>query len=245
MQADIICGHVDAAMISGYRCLPLVAQSETTGLLYLERRAGTTVSKTEEQDLYVLAETVALALANLKLHDLLRKQSIRGPLTDLFNRRYLEETTEIERARAVRAKSPLAVMMIDVDHFKRFNDEFGHDAGDAVLKRLAELFAQFIREGDIACRYGGEEFAMPLPGMAAANARERAERIREAVESLNITHLGRALGSISVSIGVAVLPDSADSAKRLIAAADQGLYAAKRDGRNRVEMAGFSTSRAA
>ena len=110
-----------------------------------------------------LAEHLALAVANLKLRETLRTQSIRDPLTGLFNRRYMEESLERELRRTIRKKLPLALLMVDVDHFKHFNDTFGHEAGDEILRELARLFQSRLRAEDIACRYGGEEFVLILP----------------------------------------------------------------------------------
>lgn len=237
VSSDVVCAHVERDAVIGYRCIPLVAQSETVGLLYLERTDSTVPWAIEEHDLRVLAETLALALVNLKLRESLRDQSVRDPLTGLFNRRYLEEALEIEEARASRAATHLAAIMVDIDYFKRFNDEFGHDAGDVVLKSLAELMTSQVRAGDIACRFGGEEFLIVLPGATPERAVSCAENLRRSAEALAITHHGKSIGKMTISLGVAMMPEAASTTHELIEAADAALYAAKRAGRNRVEIA--------
>src|SRR5262249_40432463 len=155
-----------------------------------------------------------------QLREILRSQSIHDPLTGLFNRRYMEETLEREVHRARRAQRPMGVLMLDVDGFKQQNDTFGHDAGDAVLQRLSALLQGGWGKGDIACRYGGEEFVLVLPDASLDNAARRAEQLREAVNSMLIVHHERSLGPITVSIGVAAFPDHGSDGQTLIKAAD-------------------------
>jgi len=180
------------------------------------------------------AVQTGLALANLKLREVLKEQAIRDPLTGLHNRRFLEEMLARELARARRNKTPLAVIMADVDHFKRFNDTYGHDAGDTVLRSVAQTLKDHIRGSDIACRFGGEEFTLVLPETAIDAAREKTESLRQAIASLVLSHAGRPLGTITMSFGLAIFPEHGSDAAGLLQAADQALYRAKNDGRNRV-----------
>ena len=235
VSADIVCAHIQGEQPPAYRCVPLVAQGETVGLLYLEERAiaGNSI---EDRYLQVLAETLASSLVNLRLRERLRHQSIRDPLTGLFNRRYMEESLELECARAQRAGNNLSVVMADIDHFKRFNDTFGHDAGDLILKHVGEMLRRLLRQGDVACRFGGEEFILLLPGISIAEALAAAERIRAGAQLIDAVHRGQSVGKITMSIGVAEFPSSGDTPEAIIAAADQALYAAKHGGRNRVEL---------
>jgi len=166
----------------------------------------------------------------------LREQAVRDPLTGLFNRRYLQSTLEREWARCQREGVPLCVMMLDIDHFKQVNDRHGHGVGDQVLVRLGQLLLEQSRREDLACRYGGEEFLLLLPGMGADEAYERAQAWRKAFAALEIWVNGARL-SLSLSVGVAVAPDHANEPDLLIHQADMALYAAKAQGRNRVVLA--------
>jgi len=187
-----------------------------------------------------IAEKLALSLANLKLWETLQNQAIRDPLTGLYNRRYLEETMDRELHRSRRLKAPLGVVMMDLDHFKEFNDSFGHGAGDALLSALAHVITAGIRTEDIACRYGGEEFLLVIPGASLEIALERAEKVRQAVKALQVKYQGRFLRSTTISLGVANFPDHGQTAEEVIAAADAALYRAKQAGRDRVETAASS-----
>jgi diguanylate cyclase (GGDEF)-like protein/PAS domain S-box-containing protein len=174
--------------------------------------------------------TTALFEANERL----QHESIHDPLTGLYNRRYLEDILERETRRAVRAEHGLSVIMLDLDHFKRFNDTYGHDAGDIVLRETAQLLVKSVRAEDIVCRYGGEEFVIILPMADFKIAYARAERIRAKVHELNLLYRGEAVGRITVSSGVAALPEHGMLPKQLLEAADAALYRAKAEGRDRV-----------
>ena len=169
-------------------------------------------------------------------HEKLREQTIRDPLTGLFNRRFLDESLERELSRARRDKLPLSLLMIDIDRFKDLNDTYGHQAGDEVIKRLGELIRNGARSADLPCRYGGEEFLLVLPNMTLDRACERAEQWRIAFASEKIEFGGISLSS-TFSVGVAAYPDHGDSSEALIRIADQALYTAKHSGRNRVVVA--------
>jgi diguanylate cyclase (GGDEF)-like protein len=184
-----------------------------------------------------VAEQFALALANLRLRETLRGQSIRDPLTGLFNRRYMEETLDRELSRAARERRPLSVILLDIDRFKHFNDTFGHEAGDTVLASLGALLRGASRAGDVACRYGGEEFVLILPAASLADAQRRAEEIREAIRGLRVTHNGRPLEAVRCSMGVAAFPEHGEVGGALLRAADAALYRAKREGRDQVILA--------
>ncbi|MBB5208349.1 sensor domain-containing diguanylate cyclase [Chiayiivirga flava] len=233
-----LCAHLaagaDAAPFAA-TCVPLVARGETLGLVHLAGSRDTIAAHAEL--VLAAAEQLSLALSNLQLQETLRVQSIRDPLTGLYNRRYLEESLERELARCARRHQPLAVMMLDLDHFKRFNDTHGHDGGDALLGHVGRLLDALCRGEDIACRYGGEEFILILPEADIEVARTRAEQIRSAISELQILHLRRSLGPVTCSIGVAASPMHADAASALVQAADAALYRAKNAGRNRVEIA--------
>ncbi len=198
--------------------------------------------KAAKQKLAVtVTEQVALALSNIRLRETLRNQAIRDPLTGLFNRRYLEETLEQEISRAARNKQQIGAIMIDIDHFKRYNDTYGHEAGDAVLSELGRFLEKSLRGGDTPCRYGGEEFTVLLPGASLENALQKAERLREGVKELNVQHRGRSIGAITLSMGVACFPDQGLTGEILLRAADQALYQAKASGRDRVVSAGAAS----
>lgn len=166
----------------------------------------------------------------------LRDQAIRDPLTGLFNRRYLTETLQRELARCAREGRPLTVVMLDVDHFKALNDAFGHETGDRMLQELGRFLGDETRHGDVACRFGGEEFVVVLPGASALAAAARAQVWRSAFERLVIPHQGHDVG-VTLSMGVAECPTHATSADELLRASDVALYDAKRQGRNRVVVA--------
>jgi diguanylate cyclase (GGDEF)-like protein len=229
-------------------CVPMLAQGETLGLLYLSYGEANTLRSTEpgfgqftdakRRLARTVAEQIALALANIKLRENLRNQSIRDPLTYLYNRRYLEESLLRELNRAKRKQQPIGIIMLDVDHFKQFNDKFGHDAGDTVLKEVGKFLQQHTRQSDIACRYGGEEFILILPEASRDALKERAENLRAGVKALNVRHCQQVLGKITISLGIACFPDQGMTGEALIKAADTALYRAKAEGRDRVVSAG-------
>ena len=206
------CEHITGPDSGQYICIPMMAQGELLGILHLNQESLNVGSAETKDILYNnhkiqlisnVAEHIALALTNLKLRETLRQQSIRDLLTGLYNRRYMEETLERELERAKRDQTHIGVIMLDIDHFKQFNDLSGHDAGDALLKELGSLLKSSFRGGDIACRYGGEEFFIVLPGANMQNAVDRAEALRKSVKEMMVYHLGRALGKCTISLGVA------------------------------------------
>ena len=169
--------------------------------------------------------------------DELLQQAIRDPLTSLFNRRYLDETLPREISRSLREEHPLAVVMIDLDHFKRFNDQWGHEAGDIVLLGVAEALLDGLRASDIACRYGGEELLVVMPGADADEAVRRISAIAVQARTVGARAMGREIDAITFSAGVATVPEHGDSADLLIRAADRALYMAKATGRDRIVVA--------
>ena len=229
------CAHVKAPAASdaaSYLCIPLVAHADTMGFMHFSGPGNLAVTRREVA--VSIAEQLSLALSNLRLQESLRVQSIRDPLTGLFNRRYLEESLERELTRCSRRGLPLSVLMLDLDHFKRFNDSHGHDGGDALLSQAGRVLQALCRNEDIACRYGGEEFTLILPEMNAEAARQRAENVREAIERLQVQHLRQPLSPVTASIGVACFPVDGASGSDLLRKADAALYRAKHEGRNRV-----------
>ena len=236
---DVPCDHIewDADHPVDTLCLPLTAQRETLGLLYFEMPMGD-ATRSAAQLIYfdMLAENIGLAVANLQLRDTLREMAMADSLTGLANRRQLGHVLETQFAQAERLGEPLGCLMIDVDHFKRFNDVHGHEAGDAVLAAVGHVLANVTREADLAFRYGGEEFLVLLPGLSLAQAEERAQDIRARISALELGHGGKDLDPITVSVGIAVAPDHCGF-DRLVRTADSALLRAKALGRDRVEMA--------
>ncbi len=238
-SVDVPCHHLqlEGADVPNTLCLPLTAQRETMGLLYLEARSdeseGIAVS---EVYLNMLAENIAVAVANLRLRDALREMAMVDALTGLANRRSLDEVLEAQFARSLQNDESLSCLMIDIDHFKRFNDTYGHEAGDLVLQEVGGVLKGSTREPQLAFRYGGEEFLMLLPGLGAELAIQRVGEIRAKVGALHVTYAGTELGPISVSVGIATAPEHCHR-NELVEAADAALYRAKRNGRDRAEVA--------
>ncbi len=240
--ASLRCAHLEESAEATI-CVPLAAHGETLGLLVIRPPAADAARIAARTE--VMAETLSISLANLRLREALRHQAMRDPLTDCFNRRFMEETLNREVARAMRTKRALAVLMLDVDHFKRFNDRFGHPGGDAVLRDLGALMGRTFRGTDVVCRYGGEEFAVILPDCDAAAAAMRAEELRQAVRTMVVNVDGRPLAAVSISVGVAELAAHDVSGPRLVARADEALYRAKQAGRDRVVLAASAVDVAA
>lgn len=218
------------------RFLELVASSfynhrnQPTGRLIMLR--DITGRKQAEAALQQANHRLGLQLTRIRsLQSRLKEQASRDPLTNLYNRRYLEEVLERELARARRESYPISLIMIDIDHFKQVNDRCGHKAGDLMLQGLAKLLIEHSRRGDVACRYGGEEFMLVMPGLALESAVRRAESWRESFERLRIRYRNTVL-STTISIGAAVFPDHGGDCEELLQAADQALYMAKAAGRN-------------
>jgi diguanylate cyclase (GGDEF)-like protein/PAS domain S-box-containing protein len=228
------CGHAESTLALTTLCIPLLAQSQTLGLFYL---STADLSQSVQQLARTVAEQIALALANLHLRETLQQQSIRDPLTRLFNRRYLEETLTREVQRAERQCHTIGVIMLDIDHFKRFNDTYGHDAGDRVLETVGQLLLNSVRGSDVACRYGGEEMLLVLPESPPEATMARAEEIRQALSLLQISYNGLILHPLSASLGVASFSGHGWQAVDVLKAADEALYQAKFKGRNQVVVA--------
>jgi diguanylate cyclase (GGDEF)-like protein len=240
---NLLCNHTRETLSACHLCVPMMAQGESLGVLTLDdtgmcEHGNLRLSEQRRKLAATLAEQISLAFANLMLRETLKYQSVRDPLTALFNRRHMEEALQRELLRCGRNKNPLTVMMADVDHFKGFNDSFGHEAGDQLLRELGALLKSEIRGGDLACRYGGEEFLLIMVETSLDSGRQRAERLRDLVSSLHVRHRGMTLRQITVSIGIASFPECGDSASQLLSAADAALYQAKHNGRNRVVVSG-------
>ena len=241
--SGLICPHLKHKPSGGYACLPLMAKGDVLGLLHIRKQAG---GGPEDDARMIaglkdvsssLAQVLSLSLSNIILREKLSSQSIRDPLTGLFNRRYMEENFQREIFRAARKKDQIGVLMIDIDHFKMFNDLNGHPAGDAALAEVGGFLKSQIRGGDIACRYGGEEFTLILPECPQDIALQRAQLLVGEVQNLRIQYSGRGIGPISLSIGVAVYPAHGSNPEDLLRAADAALYRAKQEGRNRAVLA--------
>ncbi|KPC49164.1 sensor domain-containing diguanylate cyclase [Amantichitinum ursilacus] len=241
LQANLICKHLHLEEQRYSLCIPLYAQGQNVGLLNLRRSEpfidGDGNLARAQQIMLSFSEQVALALANINLRQRLQNLSLRDPLTGLFNRRYLDEQFELELARARRGGGRFAVLMMDLDHFKRFNDNFGHDAGDYLLQNVARTLLATVREGDVVSRWGGEEFMILMPEIDQPIAEQRAEAIRSEMGLLRPVFQQQPLGKVSVSIGLSFYPQHGHTAQLLIAAADHALYAAKSGGRDRVVIA--------
>jgi diguanylate cyclase (GGDEF)-like protein/PAS domain S-box-containing protein len=235
----LLCKHLHHALPAESLCIPMMAQGEALGVLYLSSLETGTLTPAKQQLATTVAEHIALAMANLKLRETLQNQSVRDALTGLFNRRYMEESLKREMQRCDRKQQPLSIVMIDVDRFKRFNDTFGHNAGDAVLRELAQLLQKYVRGSDIACRYGGEEFTLILPEASLDVTQQRAELLRTAVKQLNVECNGQSVGVITLSMGVASFPTYGQDPEAVIKAADEALYRAKNEGRDRVIVAPY------
>lgn len=238
------CDHVHAPPRGGYLCLPLVAQGEHFGLMHVQYDGlpedDPLQLEHRESFLRTMTEHVALAMSNARLRENLRTQASRDPLTGLVNRRFTEEAFEREISRCRRRSKPIAVFMIDIDHFKHFNDKHGHEAGDLALKLVADTLAKSVRLEDVVCRYGGEEFLALLPEADERAALECADRARSRVAELMPSFRGAPLGAVTISIGVAMFPAQGEAPEALQRCADEALYEAKRSGRNRVILAGAS-----
>ncbi|WDI94979.1 diguanylate cyclase [Xanthomonas campestris] len=239
LARDAPCAHIDlpdASVAITTACLPMSAQGTQLGFLFLSAPGPAPMPRLEIAE--AAAEQLSLALSNLRLRESLRRQSIRDALTGLYNRRYLEEALSHELARCARRDLPLSVLMLDVDHFKQFNDGQGHAGGDLLLAAVGELLLTRLRAEDVACRYGGEEFTVILPETDGKEAMRVAEQIRGHIAALAVSDGQRALPRVTASIGVASFPADGELGSALIQKADAALYVAKRQGRNRVERHG-------
>jgi diguanylate cyclase (GGDEF)-like protein/PAS domain S-box-containing protein len=237
-----LCRHMGPNFTGSTLCVPMMAQGEALGVLHLQGAGGGSatalrvpITDAVERLAVSLAEHIALSLANLRLRETLHNQSIRDPLTGLFNRRYLEASIARELQRAGRKQRPVGIIMMDVDHFKKFNDTFGHQAGDGLLREMGAFLLKHTRGDDIACRYGGEEFTVILPEAPLEVTRQRAERMRQAVKGL--FPQGDPTRSISLSFGVAAFPEHGAIPLDLLRAADRALYQAKAAGRDCIVVA--------
>jgi diguanylate cyclase (GGDEF)-like protein len=243
LDAPLRCAHLTPEDGPVSICIPMIAQGDNLGILQFNFRAAQDLDAEHQADdlqstrgrlAVALSEHIALALANLRLKEALRNQSIRDPLTGLFNRRYLEQVLERECRRAVRSRRPLTLLALDVDHFKQFNDTWGHDGGDAVLRELGTLLKANFRGEDVPCRLGGEEFVVLMADAALDTARDRAEHLRRIVQQLPVKFRSQTLSSITISVGLAAFPEHGASPEGLLETADRALYQAKKNGRNRV-----------
>jgi diguanylate cyclase (GGDEF)-like protein/PAS domain S-box-containing protein len=238
------CNHVKPGSAVSYLCLPMSAYGETMGVLHVRLPDRGAVENGAEVPAEIVrhlattfADNMALAIANLRLREALQRQSERDPLTQLYNRRHMLDSLERELARARRNQSTVGIVMIDVDHFKLYNDTHGHGAGDAVLRSLGAFLKNQARKEDIACRYGGEEFVLVMAGINEENLLNRCEFLRRNVKQMTVEYAGQQLNPITLSMGAAIFPQHGETIEAVLNVADAALYLAKRSGRDRVELA--------
>ncbi len=218
-------------------CVPFCDGDHAFGMLCLS--GGTAQVRAGYRGLaFVTAEYLALPIVNLRLKKRLHELTLKDPLTGLFNRRHMDESIPREIMRAKRAGTSLGAIMVDLDHFKNVNDTFGHDAGDEVLRQVGYFLKSVFRLEDLVCRFGGEEFFILMTSGGAEDYCSRAWKLREGIKSLNIFWDGQQISPVTASLGVAVFPDHGQTFEKMLRAADQALYAAKAQGRDRVVQGG-------
>ena len=216
---------------------PMIENDKVIGVISAQHYQPNMYTANHVQLLELLANQVAIAILNARLHIALRHEAIRDPLTALFNRRFMEEVFEKEILKAKRNTLPLSIAFIDVDYFKQINDRFGHDAGDLVLSFLGKLIGEHIRGSDVACRYGGEEFALILPGASIEDAFQRMEQLRQDIKYFSFNYQEQILIQLTCSVGVATYPEHGLTKGLLLKSADRALYRAKNNGRDQVHKA--------
>jgi diguanylate cyclase (GGDEF)-like protein len=230
--AGIRCLHAEGVR-EATMCVPMLALGEGLGVVTITSPRPV-IGEEIERFAKTFADQIALAIANLRMQETLRTRAVRDALTGLYNRRYLDEALGREIVRAGRRQQQVGVILTDVDHFKRFNDTYGHSGGDALLQQFARLMQSVVREEDLVCRYGGEEFLIILPDVDVETLRSRAESLLDATRLLRVHVDGEELGGITISAGLALSSDRAATAASVIAVADRALYNAKTAGRDRV-----------
>ncbi len=215
-------------------CLPLISLGEILGVLTLESSQANAFAQADVQPLESVADICAAAIQNARYFERVRQLAYVDGLTGMFNRRFFEMRIAEEIERATRYRSELSIIMIDIDNFKKLNDEFGHLLGDEALRQVATIFSQNLRKVDVACRYGGEEFVILAPETSGEHAQSVAEKLRKVVETWLFPGVPRA---VTISAGVSSFPANGRTRDELVKAADVALYTAKQAGRNRVELA--------
>jgi diguanylate cyclase (GGDEF)-like protein/PAS domain S-box-containing protein len=244
--SKLLCQHLIAPPAGPCLCAPILGQGELLGMLHVQLGAveahlpdAVRKQRLASQQAWALtvSEHIALALANVRLRESLSAQAVRDSLTGLYNRRHMEQALEREILRAARNRRTVGVIMLDLDHFKNFNDTHGHEAGDMLLRLLGDYLVTHVRAEDIACRYGGEEFVVILPEASPEMSRSRAEELWKGVQGLHVNYHGELLRGVTTSVGVAAFPSHGKTVAELMRAADAAMYAAKRQGRDRVEFA--------
>ena len=215
-------------------CIPLISFGQTLGVLALDSARTGSFQIADSQPLESVADISATAIQNAYYVERVRQLAYIDGLTGIFNRRFFEMRIAEEMERARRYEGGMAVIMMDIDHFKRLNDEFGHLLGDEVLRQVSSVFSQHLRKVDIVCRYGGEEFAILLPQTSVEQALNVAEKLRKEIAAWQFPGVPRA---VTISAGASAYPAHGDGRDDLVKAADAALYAAKQAGRNCVKAA--------
>ncbi len=228
----LLCRHVHETESKSYMCVPMMAQSEALGILHLTRPENTRMAEAKQRVAVAMAEHVAMALSNLRLHETLRNQSIRDQMTGLFNRSFMEESLELELRRAARTQHPLSVIMLSLDDFQQLTENYGLDAGDTILRRAGMMFQANVRKGDIACRFSGQTFILVLPQTPYEVSLNRAETLLDLVRTLEVKSLGESVCSISASVGLAVYPSNGQTVEALLRSAEAALNRARSSGGN-------------
>lgn len=236
---DMICKHFDSAPRGSYICLPLIVQNETIGIISFNSSAENAITSYQKNIINNFSEIVKLSLANIYLNEALRDQSIHDALTGLVNRRYLYEWFPQVLNHIIHTKKTLCFCMIDIDYFKRINDKYGHEAGDELLICIGKILKSNVRESDIACRFGGDEFIIVLLGSDANHAQSQMQHIRDEIYNAKIFSQNQSLPPITLSIGIAEAPRFGNTLKDLLLVADDALYKAKQGGRNKIVVAEY------
>ncbi|HHT0591974.1 TPA: diguanylate cyclase [Legionella anisa] len=233
---SVHCAHYLTPPQGGYMVLPLIVQNELIGVIHLLASKSKRLTQHQQDMANSFANIVKLAIANINLRVSLSELSLHDPLTNLYNRRYLNDILSRELIRIAREKKTLCVALLDIDDFKRLNDTYSHLAGDEVLKSIGKLLKENFRKSDISFRFGGEEFVVVLLNTTLNNAASRMEEFHEEVKATSIYYKGNLLPNITISIGVAEAPKHGASIDEIIKAADHALYAAKKGGKDQVKV---------
>jgi diguanylate cyclase (GGDEF)-like protein len=236
-HVGLLCKHLHPPLPSGYLCVPMMAQSEAVGVLHLTMQEGEQMREDKQRLAVAMAEHVAMALSNLRLHEKLRNQSIRDSLTGLFNRSFMEESLELELRRASRSQLPLSAIMLELDNFQYINDQYGLDFGDSMLRRTGMLLQANVRKGDVACRYSNQTFVIVLPQAPYDVGHQRAENLSNLVRTLEVKYQSTQVGHVSSSVGLAVFPGHGQTVQSLLRSAEAALNRAKNSGGNCIVVA--------